>query len=87
MFSLSKRSSEMGKIKLKTHYFLAYLICSARKFPGTPEKFQIFRDTDPETGNLILRDPELIYPETENLQTAMQNVLWWVFLKAERKNE
>ena len=25
--------------------------------------------------------------ETENLQTAMQIVLWWVFMKAQRKNE
>ena len=31
--------------------------------------------------------PTLIYRETGYLQTAMQIVLWWVFMKAERKNE
>ena len=31
--------------------------------------------------------PTSISQEAENLQTAMQIVLWWVFIKAERKNE
>ena len=39
------------------------------------------------TRNSISRDPEPIFPETGNLQTAMHIVLWWVFVKAERKNE
>ena len=47
------------------------------KIPG---KFQISRDPDPETGNIISRDPEPIFSGTGNLQTAMQIVLWWVFI-------
>ena len=31
--------------------------------------------------------PTQISRETGNLQTAMQIVLWWVFIKVERKNE
>ena len=72
---------------LKTHYFLASSICSAQKFSGIPGNFQIPRDLDPGTGSLISRDPEPIFPGTENSLTAMQIVLWWVFMKAERKNE
>ena len=62
-------------------------LTNVKKFPGIPKKFQISRDPDPGTGNLISQYPEPIFPVTVNLQTAMQIVLWWVFIKAERKNE
>ena len=83
----SKRSSEIGQIKLITHYFFACSISLAHKFPGTPGMFQISRNSDLGTGNLISRDPEPIFPGTRNLQTVMQIVLRWVFMKAERRNE